>query len=132
MLDLFDHGPYVLAHRDRDELIYVGFLRFRPAAYTPEFQSDPVMGFRDASPPGTVKIAMNFLYRDGLLSTENRCRAADRLSARAFSVYWLLIRPGSGLIRRSWLRGIARVLRDSDNEVGARTKLRAQRSSGPL
>lgn len=119
VLDLFDRGPYVLAHRDRDELVYVGFLRFRHAAYTPEFQSDPVMGFRDASPAGTVKVAMNFLYRDGLLSTETRCRATDSFSARAFSVYWLLIRTGSGLIRRSWLRGIARVLRDSDKEVGA-------------
>lgn len=113
VLDFFDHGPYVLAHRDSDELVYVGFLRARHGPSVLDFESDPITGFRDTSPPGTVKVAMNFLYRDGLLSTETRCYATSGLSARAFGVYWLLIRAGSGMIRRSWLKGIVRVLRNS-------------------
>lgn len=119
VLDFFDQGPYILAHRDSDELVYVGFLRPRHAADFLDFDGDPITGFRDASPAGTVKVAMNFLYRDGLLSTETRCQATDRFSARAFGMYWLLIRTGSGIVRRSWLRGITRVLRK--NHEGADT-----------
>lgn len=114
VLDFFDHGPYVLAHRDSDELVYIGFLRARHDPSALDFEGDPVTGFRDASPARTVKVAMNFLYRDGLLSTETRCHATDRFSARTFGMYWLLIRAGSGMIRRSWLKGIARVLRNSN------------------
>ncbi len=116
VLDLFDRGPYTLAHRDSGELVYVGFLRPRHAADTLDFEGDPVTGFRDTSPVGTVKVAMNFLCRDGLLSTETRCQATDSFSARAFGLYWLFIRAGSGIIRRSWLKGITRVLRSGDEE----------------
>lgn len=106
VLDFFERGPYVLAYRDSVELVYVGFLRPRHGPDILDFEGDPVMGFRDASPAGTVKVAMNFLHRDGLLSTETRCQAKDRFTACAFGVYWLLIRVGSGIIRRSWLKGI--------------------------
>ncbi len=113
VLDFFERGPYVLAHRDSTELVYVGVLHPRHAPDAVDLEGDPVTRFRDASPAGTVKVAMNFLYRDGLLSTETRCQANNGLTARIFGVYWLLIRVGSGIIRRSWLKGITRTLRDS-------------------
>lgn len=57
--------------------------------------------------------AMNFLVAaDGHggsnLSTETRVYAATDAAVRAFKVYWRIIRPGSEIIRRSWLRAIKR------------------------
>jgi hypothetical protein len=68
--------------------------------------------FKTFAEPGFVKAAMNFRFkaqRDGtLLTTETRIRATDPASRRRFRRYWLVIRPGSGLTRRSWLRAAAR------------------------
>lgn len=44
----------------------------------------------------------------GVLETETRIQATDPASRRRFARYWRLIRPGSGLIRRSWLRAAKR------------------------
>jgi hypothetical protein len=64
------------------------------------------------SEPGFVKAAMNFRFeRKGsgtLLTTETRVLATDPKSRRRFRRYWFVIRPGSGLIRRSWLRAAER------------------------
>ena len=61
---------------------------------------------------GFVKAAMNFRLSDRpagtLLETETRVLATDAGARRGFGRYWLLIRPASGLIRRIWLRAIAR------------------------
>jgi hypothetical protein len=56
---------------------------------------------------------MNFLITpDGRggsnLSTETRVHAATDSAARRFAVYWRIIRPGSDIIRRSWLRAVKR------------------------
>jgi hypothetical protein len=69
-----------------------------------------VVGTRIA--PRTLA-AMNFLVtpdaRGGSnVSTETRVHAATGPDARAFAVYWRIIRPGSDIIRRSWLRAIKR------------------------
>lgn len=60
--------------------------------------------------PGFAKIATNFLVEDGptrqqcsRLRTETRVWVADRASRLRFGLYWLVIRPGSGLIRQEWL-----------------------------
>ena len=58
--------------------------------------------------PGYVKAAMNFRGSAGVLETETRIKATDAASRRQFARYWRLIRPGSGLIRRSWLRAAKR------------------------
>ena len=59
-----------------------------------------------------VKAAMNFRLSDSIvgtrLETETRVLATDVGARRGFGRYWLLIRPASGLIRRIWLRAIAR------------------------
>jgi hypothetical protein len=64
------------------------------------------------SEPGFVKAAMNFRFeRRGsgtLLTTETRVLATDPKSRGRFRRYWFVIRPGSGLIRRSWLRAAER------------------------
>ena len=68
--------------------------------------------FTACETPGYVKVAMNFhlqpIGHRTRLVTETRIRATDPASRRAFGRYWWLIRPGSGLIRRAWLRAIKR------------------------
>lgn len=63
--------------------------------------------------PGFAKIATNFRFEESAsqswpsrLSTETRVWLTDPASMRRFRGYWSLIRPGSGLIRREWLRRI--------------------------
>ena len=58
--------------------------------------------------PGFAKMAFNFRLDGSTLSTETRVLLTDEHSRRAFRRYWLVIRPFSGLIRRVWLRAIAR------------------------
>ena len=57
--------------------------------------------------PGYVKAAMSFSVvptgSGARLETETRIHATDPASRRRFARYWRVIRPGSGLIRRSWL-----------------------------
>ncbi len=64
--------------------------------------------------PGYAKAAMNLLVRaEGRgcrLITETRIQTTDPAAARSFRRYWRLIRPGSGLIRRSWLSAVRRRL----------------------
>lgn len=59
---------------------------------------------------GYVKAVMNFHSDGARLTTETRIHATDAASRRRFARYWRVIRPGSGLIRRSWLRAAARRL----------------------
>jgi hypothetical protein len=78
-------------------------------------QSIPVDGapsFTGFSRPGFVKMAMDFrLHGVGgrtRLETNTWVQATDPDSRRRFRPYWLLIRLGSGVIRRSMLSAIAR------------------------
>ncbi|MGH8937543.1 MAG: hypothetical protein ACRDXD_14985 [Acidimicrobiia bacterium] len=70
--------------------------------------------FAEFSEPGFVKIGANLLARPAregaFLSTQTRVLATDARTRRVFSVYWLFIRPFSGLIRKSWLQAVARRL----------------------
>jgi len=49
-------------------------------------------------------MAMDLRYADGRLQTETRVLLTSPDARRAFRAYWLVIRPFSGLTRRSWLR----------------------------
>jgi hypothetical protein len=52
---------------------------------------------------------MNFhVDRDGLVTTETRVFSETDAARRRFAIYWRFIRPGSGIIRRSWLEPIKR------------------------
>jgi hypothetical protein len=63
--------------------------------------------------PGWVKVGIDFrlIPEQGgtRLRTETRCQATDGRSRAAFGVYWLLIRAGSGLIRRETLAAVGRL-----------------------
>ena len=76
--------------------------------------SPPAALFRSAAqPPGTARAIWNFTTRETPsgateLTTETRVRCADGATRRRFLPYWIGIRAGSGLIRRSMLREIRR------------------------
>jgi len=72
-----------------------------------------VEGFRSFNEPGVAKAAWNFALigqADGTVwvRTETRVYCLDKWSRRRFRLYWLLIRPFSGLIRREILQAIKR------------------------
>jgi hypothetical protein len=59
--------------------------------------------------PGYAKMAVDLRAKAGdaggsRFETETRVYLTDRSSRRRFAAYWLVVRPFSGLIRRSWLR----------------------------
>lgn len=69
--------------------------------------------FRRSPGRGYALGAMNFELRPddrggSVVSTETRVHATDDRTRRRFAWYWRVIRPGSGLIRRMWLRAIER------------------------
>ena len=64
--------------------------------------------FRTFDEPGYAKMALNWQFEDGTLTTETRVQLTDPNARRAFRRYWLVIRPFSGLVRRAWLRAVAR------------------------
>jgi hypothetical protein len=69
--------------------------------------------FARGLPPGFAVAAMNFMVvPDGAggsrVSTETRVHATGDRARRRFGVYWRTIYPGSAIIRRMWLRAVAR------------------------
>jgi hypothetical protein len=101
----------LLAEEHGRELVFAGALRpwRRGDRPPPRLDRDRFLRFGD---PGWVKVAMDIrLARERAgtrLTTETRIHATDRRARRVFAAYWLLIRPGSGLVRRELLRAIAR------------------------
>lgn len=64
--------------------------------------------FASFDEPGYAKMALDLrAVPDGdgcRLATETRVLLTDAAARRRFALYWLLIRPFSGLVRRTWLR----------------------------
>lgn len=56
--------------------------------------------------PNRIAAAMNFFIDGSLLSTETRVLTHGAKAKWMFGAYWLVIRAGSGFIRRMWLRAI--------------------------
>ncbi len=69
-------------------------------------------GFRGFTEPDYAKAAINFRVEAGgggsRVITETRVVTTSPSARRKFRLYWILIRPGSGFIRRQWLRAIRR------------------------
>jgi hypothetical protein len=60
------------------------------------------------------RIGIDFVARPqgagSLLTTETRVHATTARARRLFRLYWLLVGPFSALVRRRWLRAIARAV----------------------
>ena len=64
--------------------------------------------FFEFAEPGWAKLALDFRAEGGLLVTETRVQLTDDAARRAFRRYWLVVRPFSALVRRSWLAAAKR------------------------
>ncbi len=100
-----------LAERPDEELVFGAIGRFwSPTGNLPR----PADDFAAFSAPGYAKAAMNFAVRrereGSRITTETRVLGTDNRASRKLRLYWLVIRPGSGAIRRSWLKAIRRRL----------------------
>ncbi len=76
--------------------------------WNPACKLQPVSAesFRSPVPAGTARGGWNFsIEQDGTLKTETRVLCADDARMK-FRLYWMVIRPFSGLIRRLMLRAI--------------------------
>ncbi len=110
-LDLFlRNGWLVLAEEPGRALVTGLIARFwQPVPEGPARVRDAAefAAFRE---PGFAKAVTSFeVLPDGSgsrLVTETRVEGTDARARRLFALYWLLIRPGSGLIRRSLLNAV--------------------------
>lgn len=107
-------GFALLAEEAEQELVF-GTIgqpwKLTGGASLPSLRADE---FVDFARPECVKIAANFRLQSAPgssnveLSTETRICSPNRATKAEFARYWRWVRPGSGLIRREWLRAIKR------------------------
>ena len=109
LLDDFTRMGFAPLADSPEELVYGGVGRFwQPSGGLLRVPAGEFAGFAE---PGYAKAGFDFRAEpDGhgacVLSTETRVFATDDAARRRFRLYWTLIRPGSGLIRRNWLGAI--------------------------
>jgi hypothetical protein len=99
---LLRSGFKVMAETPEQELVLGTSGRFWELRARPRPQPDP----------GGAVAAMDFRLKDKqggtLLTTETRVAVEDRAARRRFAFYWIVIRIGSGLIRRDLLHAVRR------------------------
>lgn len=110
---LLDEAPVAVLFTDPERMVLAGSAmqpwRLTLPAPSPALDGP---GLRAFAAPGWVKVGMDFVLEpEGeatRVRTETRVVATDPRTREVFGLYWLAIRPGSGLIRRDVLRAIAR------------------------
>jgi hypothetical protein len=108
VLDGFQRmGFRVIAEEPGDELVVAGIGRFWKLSGGLR-RVEGREHFTQFDEPGYAKVAFNFRLAGDVLSTETRIAGTDAHARRRFGLYWLLVRPGSGLIRREWLHAIVK------------------------
>jgi len=89
--------------------VWAGVLRPWRNQSRPIADRDALLAFDE---PGWVKVAMDLTVTargtGTLLCTETRIAATSEDARRIFGRYWLVVRPGSGLVRQSLLRAVER------------------------
>lgn len=116
LLDVAARTSFLVLAEEPDREIVLGTLVGAPRGWRPRGEPTPD-GFKalfvTTNAPGFAPAAMNFRIEDAgptacTLTTETRVYATDASTRRRFAPYWRVIYPGSALIRRMWLRAIAR------------------------
>jgi hypothetical protein len=123
LLDVATRTSFLLLANELNREIVVGTVVAAPRGWRSDSHPTPE-SFGTLREPGFALAAMNFVIEDAgpsgcLLTTETRVYATDTSTRRRFAAYWRVIYPGSALIRRMWLRAIAR------RAESAHTKARA-------
>jgi hypothetical protein len=104
-------GFGLVAERPGEEIVLGVTGRFWVAS--PKLKPATREHFKAGPPPGEVLVAWNFHVEPApkdhaRISTETRIKAADVDTRLTFQRYWLMVHPGSAMIRRSMLAAIAR------------------------
>jgi len=116
VLDVAARTSFLVLAEEPDREIVLGTLVAAPRGWRPRGKPTPD-GFRaffmTTNHAGFAPAAMNFRIEDAgpaacMLTTETRVYATDATTRRRFALYWRVSYPGSALIRRMWLRAIAR------------------------
>lgn len=113
VIDMFIAGGFRKLRDDPPHVIVAG-AAMQPWRLVPGEVADvrDLAGFRAFKQPGFVLAAVSFELEPTdhgtRLSTETRVQPTDAGAGRAFLPYWLVIRAGSGLIRREMLRAVAK------------------------
>jgi hypothetical protein len=110
LLDVATRTGFLLLADDVERELVVGTVLIAPGAA--KRPGTPAQ-FKEFAAAGVAKAVMNFRIDDAangacVVSTETRVHATDAGARRRFAAYWAVIRPGSALIRRMWLRAIKR------------------------
>ena len=104
---LVQDGFLVLDERPDEELLFGGAGRFWTRHG--DFQALNAGDFKGFRQKGHVKLAVDFRVKpvnrnQTILSTETRVQCFERYSRWRFNLYWFVIRPFSGLVRKEMLR----------------------------
>jgi hypothetical protein len=108
ILEVATRTGFLLLEDTAGEIVIGKVVIAPPGALGPQVAED----YRGVAGPGWARATMNFLIEPrgsgSLVTTETRVHATDDRTRRRFGRYWMLIYPGSALIRRMWLRAIRR------------------------
>ncbi len=112
ILDVATKTSFLLLAEEPNHEIVLGTAVAAPRGWRPSRSPTPE-DFKAVHEPGFALAAMNFLVEDAgpgacTVTTETRIYATDSSARRRFAAYWRVIYPGSSLLRRMWLRAIAR------------------------
>lgn len=114
ILDAITRSGFLILERDEPREIVLGVAgRFWTFSSGITRIASPDM-WRDYAENGSARSAMSFHLeslspRRTRITTETRVQTFGPAARRRFAMYWMLVGPFSGLIRRVWLREIARL-----------------------
>lgn len=105
--------PVLVNDRPR-RLILAGMRKpWQPGGGPAAIGAPDLNGFVAFDEKGWTKLTLEYRlephWNSTRLITETRVWATDERTRRVFSLYWLLVRPGGGLLRRSMLKQIDRL-----------------------
>lgn len=120
----FGFDDFTLLGRSADEIVYGLVGRF----WRPDYGLEPVVdgpAFQAFAAGDVARLALAFATRrhpDGRtqLVTETRIDCPSRAARLKFTLYWLVIRPVSGLVRRRMLASIRRASEQPPGERSGR------------
>lgn len=120
---LFDDGPVTMLHIDAPGYTVGGAIakprQFRPARQEPV----SLEHFTALTAPGWAKYPTDFSLAPAVggtrITTVTRGVATDERARRMFTLYWALIRPAVGVVRRDVLASTARRARRCENQERA-------------
>lgn len=113
LLDVAARTSFILLAEEPNHEIVLGSLVAAPRGWRPAGERTPDRFKLLSTKPGFGLATINFLVEDAgpgecTITTETRVYATNASARRRFAAYWRVIYPGSALIRREWLKAIAK------------------------